>query len=273
MIKIYYAVQTFDGGNRKPDSNRYVQVSKKEITVKCITSLLDSIDYMFEAPKLYSVALPTSHVVDIFDDHSTSETLESLHWLANHYRKDNFEINIHSLTDTGYINSMKTCWLSMATRDTDLVYQVPDDYLFIKTGIYEMVDIFYQINGDIRVSPFVIPFHHSLFHRSNEFYMYKIQPRMLVSGKLRYWTNTFNLYSTFMTSKIEFVKHLDAYLAFLDKDANDPCIDDVLNDLIRKSNVLAMVPVNSVALHLDDENHMDPYIDWKQIWNSVPKIM
>jgi hypothetical protein len=42
-----------------------------------------------------------------------------------------------------------------------------------------------------------------------------------------------------------------------------------LNYLFTQRGILGLVPINSMAFHMQSDFEKDPYIDWKPIWDSI----
>jgi hypothetical protein len=43
------------------------------------------------------------------------------------------------------MSSIRNCYEWLKFTESELVYQVQDDYLFIESAIFELIDIFFQL--------------------------------------------------------------------------------------------------------------------------------
>ena len=261
---INYAMQTCDISSRDSQP-RYCGENKSVITRKCVTSFLQSVQNTADA-------VPhTTHHVAIFDDHSTPETVEYLKLLSNQFTKNNILVEFIPLINRGIMSSIRTCYEWLEQYGEDIVYQVQDDYLFLPTAIYEMVDIFVQLNDGLKSHPIIVSYNHPYIW--GESYKYQSTPRLVVSGLKRYWIQLYEIPCTFLTSKEEFSKHWDLYEKFLNGDPHDSKLErDSIFKIVNDRKVWCVQPIESIALHMQAEIDKDPYIDWKSRWDSISLI-
>lgn len=209
MIHFHYALQTCDSANNTT-SNRYCSNNRAEITKKSVLSFFESIKNV----TLQDVGDEQYHNIIIVDDNSSDSTLKFLHNIANHFKCDNIDINIHQIKDPGIMNSIKYCYEWLEKNGIDIVYQVQDDYLFEKTSIFEMIDIFVQLKRDCDTDAIVIGYNDPYLW--TYVYRYKPTPRAIFPGIHRYWMQTYDVSCTFLTSKKQFSNNWDLYKVFLD---------------------------------------------------------
>ena len=77
---------------------------------------------------------------------------------------------------------------------------------------------------------------------------------------------------SFLTSHEQFSQHWDLYHCFLDliDKKNSRELENVsLNYMLTKRGVLGLIPINSLALHLQSDLEKDPHINWEILWNSI----
>ena len=104
-------------------------------------------------------------------------------------------------------------------------------------------------------------------------YLYRPTPRTIIPGTHRYWIQFYDVACTFMTSTEQFNKHWDLYETFLNFSPTYENLEpESLNHMFVKRGVLGVMPVNSVALHMQGEFEKDPYIDWRSWWDAVKDI-
>ncbi|MFY8211726.1 MAG: hypothetical protein ACOVLB_03575 [Candidatus Nanopelagicus sp.] len=214
----------------------------------------------------------TKQHVAIFDDHSTTETLDFLKFACNYFTSANLTVELIQLPTRGLFESARACFDWLEKYGVDLVYQVQDDYLYEQNAIFEMIDIFMQVHCETNAHPVISPYNHPYYWI--EAYKYQATPRVLVAGSSRYWIQLYEIPCTFMTSKHEFSKHWDLYENFFNGDLHDPQLEvNSFNQIITKREVLGIEPITSIALHMQAEFDKDPYIDWKSRWDSIIEIM
>lgn len=258
-MNIHYALQTCDIASNQ-SQKRYCSDSKTEIVKKCVTSFFQSVQYAAnQRPE-------SNHIIQIFDDRSTQELRDYLQYLI--YKHPDITANITYIENGGVMNSIRACWEWLEQNGTDIVYQVQDDYLYEESAIFEMVNMFFQIANDIGEQAILMPYNDPyLWYHT---YKYKVTPRVMVLGQGRYWIQSYDTSCSFMTSKFQFSKHWDLYEKFLNTSPNQYTLESgSINQIMVKKGVLGLMPINSLALHMQSELEKDPYIDWKSKWDSI----
>lgn len=263
MINIHYALQTCDTKSYQ-SQKRFCGDDKTELSMKSVKSFLQSIKHCSELKK------DAIHNIAIIDDHST-EKLKVYHKKCKQdLETDNIKIELINLSDKqGISASIRECYKWLDVNGTDLVYQVQDDYIFIEQAIYEMIDIFYQIFCETENHCIVSPFNDPYLW--NAVYKNKVVPRTVVVGKHRYWIQNYDTSCSFLTSHYQFKQHWDLYDKFLYlTEYKDKGLESKsLNYLFTQRGILGLVPINSMAFHMQSDFEKDPYIDWKPIWDSI----
>ena len=263
MVDIHYALQTCDT-NSWQGSERYAG-TKPEIVRKCVTSFLRSVAYAAkQRPE-------SNHVITILDDKSTQDTIDYIHRCMDHFLEPNMGYIFSPLKGTGVVESIHECYKILEeSDDTDLVYQVQDDYLYTETAIFEMIDVFMQLRNDVQTDAVVASFHDHRYWKT--IYRYKVTPRMIFPAAYQNWMQIYDIPCTFLTSKQQFSKHWDLYYKFFELIGKPELEAGSLNKMFTERGVLGVQPFTSVALHMQDEVWKDPYIDWKHRWDSMEVI-
>lgn len=267
MIKINYAVQVCDiASNQKGE--RYCADNKTDVTIKCITSFLHSVKYAAEYDK------QSKHRIIIFDDKSTQKVKDFLSRAQIEFTGENVEIIVHNIHSSGIMDSIRTCWKWLSEQDGDLVYQVQDDYLYTEDAIYQMICMFMQVHNAIGEHIIVNPYNDPTNWYCKG-YHYKQTPRIVTPSIKQYWIQCYDIACTFMTSRLQFNRHWDIYEKFLSMNPNgeEGDLENVtLNRILVDRQVLGYMPFESVALHMQHEYEKDPYINWKERWDSIPTL-
>ena len=263
MIQVHYALQTCDIANNIV-KERITGTSKTEVSKRCVRSFLNSVQYAAEQNR------DVHHIVKIFDDHSTQELKDFLSGCQK--KESNLSIEFESLESRGIMQSIRSCYDWMSKNGKDLVYQVQDDYLFEETAIYEMLDVWFQIYNECDKSECIIS-PYNMWHFWATSYRNRPTPRAIICGSKRYWIQYYDMSCSFMTSHTQFNKHWDLYEKFFSINPSKGINGDLeaisLNYMLTQRGVLGITPVNSLALHMQGEQEVDPYIDWKEKWNQI----
>lgn len=265
MIQVHYALQTCDIANNIVN-DRITGTSKTEISKRCVLSFLKSVEYAASQKK------DVLHLVKIFDDHSTEELTSYLKSLCIKFSIDNLSVQLEELEERGIMNSIRSCYEWLKDNGKDLVYQVQDDYLFEESAVFEMLDVWFQIYNECDKSECIIS-PYNMWHLWATSYRNRTTPRTVICGTKRYWIQYYDMSCSFMTSHNQFNKHWDLYETFFSINPSKGINGDLeaisLNYMLTQRGVLGITPVNSLALHMQGEQEIDPYINWKEKWNNI----
>ena len=262
---IHYALQTCDVKSREAKI-RFCSDSRTEISKKCVRSFLLSVQHCL------ATNIDTIHHVAIIDDHSTEELQLFLEGCVSEFSTQNLVVELIHMEKTGIIESIRQCYLWLQDNGKDLVYQVQDDYLFVKTAVTDMVDIYTQMLLETGEQTILSPWNQAWVWQA--LYRNKVTPRTVIVGKAGYWIQYYDMSCSFLTSHKQFSQHWDLYDMFfflitrLDK-TNNELENKSLNYMLTQRNILGLTPVNSLAFHMQSDLDKDPHIDWKPIWDSV----
>lgn len=263
----HYAIQTCDTYSNQ-NTDRFTGTTKKEITWKCVTSFFIALKYAAEQNK------EANHIVRIFDDRSSEETFEYLLKLASSFECSNIRISVTKTKIPGIMESIRECYEWLREGGKDFVYQVQDDYLFSETSIYEVIDIWYQIYYETKNHAIVSPFNDKWLWLLP--YRNKSTPRAVFVGKQRYWIQYYDASCSFFTSVEIFRKNWNYLEKFLNlpptgiyENGKHEFESISINKIFVDEGVLGIVPISTLAMHLQSELEKDPYIDWKEWWDGV----
>lgn len=174
----------------------------------------------------------------------------------------------------GISTSIQACYIWMQDHGRDLVAQFQDDYLFYPDAIDDAIDMFYQARNKHSTDPVL-----SLFNNPRywlDIYSDGPTPRLISLGRNGYWIQFYDVSCSFMTSHWQFNRHWDLYTDFfylIDKLQQYPEINLLenrsLNLMFVQRGVLGLLPVQSLALHIQSEHDRDPYRDWRTLWENT----
>jgi glycosyltransferase involved in cell wall biosynthesis len=238
--------------------HRYVGAPKSEIMLRCTQSLVTSINQA-----------EGDIILRVFDDHSSHETVAVLRGiLATCKQRTEFV----ALGDRGYNASCLASFSSAREDARELVYFVEDDYLHNASAIQEMLDVhplFKQRFGgqEVALHPYDDPKNYwgMIFSQEN---------CRVVHGTRRHWrtnthtTNTCWIEVGTLQRNWELFERLALYSSTPYGRANHISEASTINEIWREQ-VTLLTPIPSLALHLQYEEHVDPYLDWKQWWDSA----
>lgn len=262
IIKFHYAYQLCDIASRE-GKPRICGDDRTLLSKKSFMSFIISIKHLIEY-------IPNSHhTICVFNDRSTDELVSWIYKKIEEHRSEKLDIIFQNTEEPGIHYSIKQCYIWLQENGYDFVYQVQDDYLFFETALLEMYKVIHQVKMetgyDIVASPF------------NDFWLWlavyrnAATPRTVIVGEKRYWIQYYDMSCSFMTIHQEFRKHWELYNQFFDllKMGEKNLENYSLNFMLTRKGVLGLVPVNSLAFHMQSELEKDPHFDWKILWDSI----
>ena len=268
---IHYAFQSCDIRSYQ-NAKRFCGDDRTELSKKSLKSFLQSVLFCAEKnPNIF-------HNILIVDDESSNELKSFYRECQIQFSNEKIFIDIFemekksstSFTHQSYRNSLEKCYHWLQNSGKDLVYQIQDDYIFLESAIFEMVDLFFQIKKETGSECIISPYNDSWNWLA--LYRNKATPRVVVVGKKRYWIQYYDMSCTFMTSHNIFKDHWDLYYAFFElmlKKVAGMMENRSLNYILSRRGVLGLVPLSSLAFHMQTDLDKDPHIDWKPLWDSI----
>jgi hypothetical protein len=261
MINIHYAVQTCTTKSNQ-GHKRFCSDSRSEITKKCVTSFFESVEYVTQ------INQNLTHHIRIIDDSSDQETVDYLKALCEKYTSDTIIPEIVFTKFDGIMDSIGACYEYLVDNGDNLVFQIQDDYMFTKTAIYEMVDLFYQLYAEKETQAVISGYNCPGWYSGDN--KYRQEPIVMVPGIKRYWRQIFNTSCSFLTSINILKENWDLIELFLTLHPLESRLEaDSLNHMFVRRGIAGFCPINSVTFHMQSDFERDPYIDWKPIWDSI----
>lgn len=241
--------------NDKQTRMPYAETTKLEIMLRCINSLIKSMNSVNFGLRLV-----------VMDDHS--KELDKISKLVNQCKHDT---EVISLQETGNGASMYACYKWAKDNGRDRLFFVEDDYLHHEDCITEMLyeyDFFrMKLNHAVALSP----------SDNMDLYMHQaknIVPCNIGIGRTRHWRSTRYSTFTFLCSK----EILERYWYLFEVHRNyddDPYLErDHTTNLIWEApyknagGAFLLSPIPSLALHFHFKEHLSPFIDWKDWWDK-----
>jgi hypothetical protein len=266
MINVHYAIQTCDVSSYQ-GQKRFASDDRTLISKKCLKSFLESAKYCSE------IKPETIHNVAIIDDHSTQELKKFIRNCVEEFSSDKINIVFIELDEkTGIRESIKACYYWLQKNGKDFVYQIQDDYIFHKNAIFEMIDTAEIIKNETGKDAIISPWNDSWLWLTA--YRNKSTARTVICGRTRYWISYYDMSCSFFTTHNQFSQHWDLYHRFFDLiytiSEKQKDLENVsLNYMLTKRDNIGLVPINSLAYHLQSDLEKDPHVDYKPLWDSI----
>ncbi|OBI59752.1 hypothetical protein A5706_01315 [Mycobacterium sp. E796] len=239
-------------------AHRYVGAAKSEVMLRCTRSLVTSVNQA-----------DANIILRVFDDHSSPEAVTALRRILATCKHS---VEFVALEDTGY-NASCLASFSRARDDArELIYFVEDDYLHTPSAIPEMLEaqaLFKEKLGgqEVALHPYDDPKNYwsVIFSQEN--------CRVVYGGKRHWRTNTHTTNTCWievgtLTRNWERFERLARYSSTPYGRAHHIFEASTINEIWREQ-VSLFTPIPSLALHLQYEEHKDPYLDWKKWWDSA----
>jgi hypothetical protein len=264
MVMIHYSVQVCDIANNQ-SNKRITGANKTDVSKRCLKSFFHSVKFLDVNSKTQDL----KQTIVLFNDSSTPELTNFLYESKKIFENKNISIEIENLQTHGLRNSIEKTYDYLRTHGKGLVYQIQDDYLFQESTIYEMVDIYFQLKKDCDTEAIISPYNPPYIW--NEEYKYITTPRVIIPGSKRYWIQTYDIACTFLTSINQFVYNWDIFEYFftLLPHGIDSALESLsLNKMFTQKGILGLIPIQSLAFHLQSEREREPYYNWEQLWEK-----
>jgi hypothetical protein len=232
---------------------RYHKVPKHEMVNVCLSSLVDSINHC----QGHDIKLV------VLDDHSSDEAVKDINTILTKCVMPTEFISVEGGTGASF--TCKKVYEIVDQQCTDLWYHAEDDYPHFQTAIQDMLDTvtqFERMTGKM----IAVNAHDDVYR-----YTAQVYPSILLFGPYRHYRTVKHSTYTCLASRAIFDKYRghfdDAAEWILRKDEND-----TINQVWNKDDVMMFSPIPSLSLHITLESLKDPYIDFEELWYSIPQL-
>jgi hypothetical protein len=230
-------LRTHDGSSLHDWNQRIIDAPKAEIIRRCVISLVKALE-------------PVEHTLTIFDDHSSTPTVEFL-W-------DHGEVVV---TGPGNNKSLLDALQQAGASRANLVYMVEDDYLHEPEAIIEMMDFFEDAREWGMASAL-----HPYDARTNYGSHAPIRDCKVVTGSTRHWrTNTYCTGTVMAEPWVFREPEWEALAMHCDKPGMH-IHEGVTTSEIWANRVHLFTPLPSLAIHLNE--NIPPLVDFQQLWEQ-----
>jgi glycosyltransferase involved in cell wall biosynthesis len=264
-MKLEIILRTHDRGNVHKDwRERFFKGSKSDLILGCLQSLINSCKQV----KGHEIK------IKVLDDNSTSETVRAIN---NKLYDSGIPYSFVGLVGKGYNYSAHQQFLECRDSKADIVYSVEDDYLHHPNAIREMLDSYILFKSklpekEILMYPYDTPEEYNPPNRMD----------IIVHGSARHWRTGVYTTNVMMTSPQLFKDHWERFETLATKyngnyleprtehydEGNTiwPIWSNGINGLATRFN-----PIPSLALHMQFNEQIDPFIDWEDWWSKYTK--
>ena len=240
---------------------RYVGHGKATVSKVCFSSLAAALIHLKQSYPHNTVRL---HVID---DRSDSHVLEHFHTHMQQLNANGVESTIAALDGEGLPHSCRRQYEYGRDHGRDLVYFAQDDYLFYPNAFKLMVEQYSSSSAIVGAPVSIFPY--------NDPHEYILENSALkcnlIQGSDRYWRTCIHPACCFMTHVSVIRQHWDLFDAFWQHEVNSTMELDTISRLFWERQLVLLVPIPSLALHLQYESEKDPFLDWKMLWDHYHK--
>lgn len=250
-MKLDIIVRTHSTRNVHNFAERYVGVPKSEVMLRCVNSLVTSINLASADIRLW-----------ILDDHSDEETLKKLRIILE---KCKYQTSFIGLEESGTQATAFKHFEGGKLYGREVVYFVEDDYLHTPSAIEEMIDAYELFTKNLGSEVALFPTDYPDRYRPEENY-----PTRIVYGPKRHWRTIMHSTNTCMMSKALLEKNWNLFetLSLNYGTGKGITEENTINAIWREQAVL-FSPIPSLALHMQFEQHKDPYVNWQEWWEQA----
>ncbi|AGY59045.1 rhamnosyltransferase [Gloeobacter kilaueensis] len=246
LVRTCARVEAFTG---RP---RFIAVPKQELLLRCLHSLILSINACLQAYRAFEISLT------VLDDHSDPQTVRRVRSLLGTAQ---VPTRFLTLAGTGNGQSLLENYEYARNHCPDLIYFCEDDYLHDRIAITEMLQTYDLLqpsfpNG-LALHPCDYPDRYLAPY-----------PSYIYLGSTRFWRTILHTTGTFAITNAVLRRYYEHYLAFT-RYGIDPTIseDNSINRVYRE--VPCISPLPSLAIHLQYVHTLSPFVDWQAWWEAA----
>lgn len=233
------------------DRKRLLGVPKSEVLLRCLNSLIHSINHASD------LGLDTAIRLTVLDDHSSDECVQQINSLLKFAR---CETRYIALETTGNGPSVGSCYRWARDNARDIIYFVEDDYLHDERSIFETIKSYERLAAVLKSDIVLFPTDKPDLYRD-------IDQTQVFPGSHRHWRTIANTTFTSITSLKILKAHWASYIGLekygIDHDVTE---ETTLNHVYR--TVPCLSPMPGLAVHFQQIDELSPFNDWQGWWDT-----
>ncbi len=231
---------------------RFLKVPKQELVLRCLNSLILSIDRAVRSSTSAKIRLT------VIDDRSDTDCVEKIRQLLNHAP---VETAFHTFEGTGNAASLQANYKFARQHCRGLIYFVEDDYLHDRNAILELVESDRQLRKQLQRDIVLFPCDYPDRYRQP-------YPAHVLLGSHRHWRTVRQTTGTFVTPHSILERYWDNYMGFAQYGLR-PGITENNTINLTYLDVPCFSPLPSLAVHLQYAHTLSPYVDWQKWWDEA----
>ncbi len=232
------------------ERDRFIGVEKSELILRCINSVIRSINHATENNVNVKISLT------VLDDHSAPEFIKDLKVLLKTSKCASEYI---PLQGTGVGASLKEAY-ELGRKSKDIIYFAADDYLHEEMAILEIIQSFARISAAMGSEVAVFPSDYPENYRT-------IDPCTIMIGSHRHWRSVEGSTGADVISVKTLKKYWDTYMEFTKYGTSPEITEETTINHIFKE-VPCFSPLPSLSVHFQHYETLSPYFDWKKWWEE-----
>jgi hypothetical protein len=233
----------------------FTGASRKETVLRCVTSLVDSINHALANHIGAAIEL------QVLDDRSDRGHIKSFEKI---YGKLACNWEIKTTREAGQGGSLLEQFEYARDQDA-LFYFCEDDYLHEQSAVLEMYRFYKQVHAICGT--------HLVIHPQEHEFLYSryIYPSYLLLGERRHWrTISHATHTLFMHSGTvrKYWEYFEDTRFVGDKKKRRRGVESrTTNNLFK--HLPGFAPIPALAAHMQAENCLPPYFNWRAIWDKI----
>jgi len=232
------------------DRERFIGVKKSELILRCVNSVIRSIQHAQENGVDAKISLV------VLDDHSMPEFVEQLKTLLATCPCPTKYV---ALQGTGVGASLKEAY-ELGRKSEDVIYFAADDYLHEQSAILEIIQSFARLSATMDSEIALFPSDYPESYRT-------VIPATIMLGSHRHWRGIGGSTGADVISVRTLNKYWDIYMAFTEYGTSADITEDTTINKIYKE-IPCFAPIPSLSVHFQHYETLSPYFDWKKWWEA-----
>jgi hypothetical protein len=250
VLDLEIILRTCDRAENNPELQRIIQVPRRFLINRCLTSLIRSINHISNQHKIR---------LTVIDD-STSDFNSHVKRLVDQCIFESQLIYRPGMTNN---ECMAFCYDHALKTPVQVLYFVEDDYFHFKSCLPEMISAYETFKRNLgNLSVAIHPADSPLEYRPGYIF-----PSRIVLGEFRHWRTTVSSSFTLMISRHSFIKHYKKFEDYAKFDGVNYHEANTIN-LMFVDDVHLFSPIPTLAIHVGYLDPPAPFISLKDFWKD-----